>query len=509
MDQRKLAAARRANRRKLVPLIVAALFYQAALAAVLYFVTGGSPIAAVVGAVIPLALMPLFYFFHRRFVTAGISARAIAIPEDPELFAIAGRLSQLAATPQPAIYSVNEPGINAFSVGLQGQARVYLTEGMLDQLSPELDAGIAQQLVHVSMEHTRIDQLAFALTGWVLLPVSALIGILLGLESAARTMAARISNSGSGIGTFVAWPVYAIPAAVLFLLTGILIAVSVPARLADLLVFRRREIDADAYTASIVSPQAVSNLLYLASRSPGKLTTGPAVLKSAFIDPVPPVPWWRNPYRTRGGVEARRRLLGSMPPPDPTQAVIIRPPAQAAAATAAATAAPAASYSPPPSADLGAVTRREGLVLFEKVFYTVAGIVLGAAVTAAAFLFVINDDDDPSLAAVTATPTVTSTATPRPTRTPTPTPTATSTRTPRIQTEFVVGQTVSLTNGSGNCLQTYSDHTFASQKRRCEVDLTVAKLASGPFRSEEEDGKTYIWWGLEGGGYIIENWIRK
>lgn len=501
MDQRKLAAARRANRRKLIPLILAALSYQAALAVVLYVATGGSPFGAVVGAVIPAALMPLFYFSHRRFLIAGINARAVAIPEDPELFAIAGRLSQLAATPQPAIYSVNEPGINAFSVGLQGQARLYLTEGMLDQLSPELDAGIAQQLVHVSMEHTRIDQLAFALTGWVLLPASALIGFLLRLESAARTMAARISNSGSGVGTFVAWPVYAIPAAILFLLAGVLIAFSLPARLADVLVFRRREIDADAYTASIVSPQAVSNLLYLASRSPGKLNTGPAVLKSAFIDPVPAVPWWRNPYRTRSGVDARRRLLGSMPPPDPTQAVMIRPSAQPAAPAPA----PAASYSPPPSADLGGVHQGDGLGTFEKVFYTVAGLIIGLAATAAVFIFIVNDDSDSSASAVTPTATVTLTATARPTRTAT----ATATKPPRIQTEFVVGQTVTLASGSGVCLQTYADHSFSAQKLKCEDDSTVKKLASGPFRSEEEDGKTYIWWGLEGGGYIIENWIRK
>ena len=147
-------------------------------------------------------------------------------------------------------------------------------------------------------------------------------------------------------------------------------------------------------------------------------------------------------------------------------------------------------------------------MLFEKVFYTVAGMILGVAVTAAAFLFVLNDDNDSSVSAVTPTATLTATTTARPTRTATPSSTATVTKTPRIQTEFVVGQTVSLTNGSGNCLQTYVDHSFSSQKLRCEEDLTVKKLASGPFRTDD-DGKTFIWWGLEGGGYIIENWIRK
>ncbi len=494
MDQRKLAAARAANRRKLIPLVLAALFYQAALA-VLLFLGTGSPVGAVVGAVLPLILIPVFYLSHDRVMTRGLAARPVAIPEDPELFAIAGRLSQVAGIPAPAIYSVSEPGINGFATGLRGQARLFFTEGLLDQLSPELDAALAQQLAHIAVEDTRVDQLAFGLTGWVLLPLTFMLRFVLRIESALRTAAARISNSGSGVGTFLAWPVYAAPAAVLMALAALLVALTLPARLADLLVFRRREIDADAHAGAMVSPQAMANLLLIASQSPGAPPSRVAS-KSALVDARARAAWWRDPYVTRSSAEHRRRLLGAMPQPDPTAAVVL--PQQPATA----------AYSPPPGANLGTVKRTGGLKLYQKVLYILAGCVLGVAATAAAFMFVESDDTSPATKSETPISTVTATGTPRPTRTPTVVETPTPTRTPRIATEFVVGQAVTLTNGTGNCLQTYAEPTYTAQKKTCEPDLTTAKLTSGPFRVNDPDS-TNIWWGLDTDAYIIEKWIRK
>jgi Zn-dependent protease with chaperone function len=496
MDQRKLAASRAANRRKLIPLILAALFYQAVLAVLIYAGTG-SPIGAIVGAVLPLFAIPVFYLMHDRVMTRGLPARPVAIPEDPELFAIAGRLSQVADIPAPAIYNISQTGINGFATGLHGQARLFLTEGMLDQLSPELDAALAQQLSHIATEDTRVDQLAFGLTGWILMPLTLLLRLVWGVESAMRTTAARVSNSGNGIGTFIAWPIYGL-FAVFVIAAGIILALlTVPARLADIIVFRKREVNADAIAASMVSPRAMGNLLVLAAESPASVPSRVAS-KSALMDTRPREAWWRDPYVTRASADHRRKLLGAMPQPDPTTAVMLSPQQPAAAA-----------YSPPAATNLGTVRSAEGLMLYQKVLYMIAGAILGVAGTAAAYMFVI-DADDASTVLATPTPTVTATTTPRSIRTPTATPTRTptGTSTPTVQTDFVVGQTVTLTNGSGNCLQTYTDPTFTSRKLRCEDDLTQKKITSGPFRVKDADG-TFTWWGLEGGGYIIEKWIRK
>jgi hypothetical protein len=146
---------------------------------------------------------------------------------------------------------------------------------------------------------------------------------------------------------------------------------------------------------------------------------------------------------------------------------------------------------------------------YQKLLYMLAGAILGVAGTAAAYMFVVEEDNGVTVATTTtptSTPTTTSTA--RPSRTPTATRTATPTTTATVETNFAVGQTVTLTNGSGNCLQTYAEPTFDSRKLQCQEDLTRRRLIGGPHLVTDSGG-TFVWWELEGGSYIIEKWIRR
>ena len=146
-------------------------------------------------------------------------------------------------------------------------------------------------------------------------------------------------------------------------------------------------------------------------------------------------------------------------------------------------------------------------MLIEKILYTVAGAILGAALAAAFFLLTGGDEAAEVVQTATPTPLITATASPTATRTARPTRTPSPTGTPTVASPFEVGQKVMLTNGTGNCLQTYSRPTFKSTKVKCEADLTNSTLTEGPFAVEEEAG-SFIWWRIESGAYIIEKWIR-
>jgi heat shock protein HtpX len=72
--------------------------------------------------------------------------------DDPRLVASVLRLSQLADVRTPALYAIDSPGPNAFTVSTRrGRSNIVLTTALMTALEPhELDAVIAHELSHVA-----------------------------------------------------------------------------------------------------------------------------------------------------------------------------------------------------------------------------------------------------------------------------------------------------------------------------------------------------------------------
>ena len=79
-------------------------------------------------------------------------ARAVSPAEAPELHAIVDRLCVVADLPEPEIVIEPEEQPNSWMVGLsRGRARLHLTRGLLDLLTPsELEAVIGHELAHLA-----------------------------------------------------------------------------------------------------------------------------------------------------------------------------------------------------------------------------------------------------------------------------------------------------------------------------------------------------------------------
>jgi heat shock protein HtpX len=138
----------------------------------------------------------------------GLARRLIrATPADPiahaRLFNLVEGLGMAAGVPQPALYVVDDPAMNALTMGRNPRhASLVVTSGLLAGLNRiELEAVLAHEVSHVKSYDILTATLAVALfgilgaparaaaskggwrmLGWLLLPVSALAG--LGLQLA-------------------------------------------------------------------------------------------------------------------------------------------------------------------------------------------------------------------------------------------------------------------------------------------------------------------------------------
>jgi heat shock protein HtpX len=132
-----------------------------------------------------------------------------AEPADPvihaRLFNLVEGLGANAGVPQPALFVVSDPGLNALTMGRSARhAVLVVTTGLLDQLSRmELEAVLAHELSHIRSEDIVAATVAVVLFGWfggparaatdgggrallgyLLLPLSAVAGVGLQLSMA-------------------------------------------------------------------------------------------------------------------------------------------------------------------------------------------------------------------------------------------------------------------------------------------------------------------------------------
>lgn len=101
--------------------------------------------------VIAVGLLVAQYFYSDRLVLASMHAQLVTERQAPKLYAMVGRVAQLANVPMPKVAVSPTMSPNAFATGRSpAHAVVCVTQGILDALEPnELEAVLAHEITHV------------------------------------------------------------------------------------------------------------------------------------------------------------------------------------------------------------------------------------------------------------------------------------------------------------------------------------------------------------------------
>jgi heat shock protein HtpX len=110
------------------------------------------------------------YWFSDRIVLAMYRAREIGPDEHPGLHRAVSRIANAAGLPQPRLFIVPQPGLNAFATGRNPEhAVVAVTEGLLAHLEgPELEGVLAHELAHVKNRDILVSAIAATLAGAIM-----------------------------------------------------------------------------------------------------------------------------------------------------------------------------------------------------------------------------------------------------------------------------------------------------------------------------------------------------
>jgi len=140
--------------------------------------TGAALIAMVVALVVAAAIAALAWWRSAPLALKLVNAQ----PADPlihaRLFNLVEGLGANAGVPQPALYVVADPGLNALTMGRSPRrATLVVTSGLLEQLNRiELEAVLAHELSHIRSDDILAATVAVGLFGIFARPARAAAG---------------------------------------------------------------------------------------------------------------------------------------------------------------------------------------------------------------------------------------------------------------------------------------------------------------------------------------------
>jgi heat shock protein HtpX len=193
------------------------------------------PIGGIIAVVIALGA-----FFGGDSMILGVSrAREVSETDEPQLVNVVRELSLAANLPEPRVYVIEDPALNAFATGRDPEhASVAVTRGLLERLDrEELQGVVGHELAHVANYDIRFSLLVGVLVGSI-----ALMADILARMTFWGSMG-RGRGGGRGGGG----------AQIFLLALGLLVAILAPlfARLVQMAVNRQREYLADATSVEL------------------------------------------------------------------------------------------------------------------------------------------------------------------------------------------------------------------------------------------------------------------
>ncbi|MBP7992556.1 MAG: M48 family metallopeptidase [Candidatus Magasanikbacteria bacterium] len=253
-----------ANKRKtwvLIGIFVAFIF---GLGFVLQQWQGTGPESLILAGIVSLVMSLSSYYAGDKIALTTSGAKQIKKEDNPYVFRMVENLCITAGIPEPKVYIIDSPALNAFATGRDPKhASIALTTGIIGALeNEELEGVIAHELSHVQNYDIRVMTVVIVLVGLV----SLLAQWFLHFGGGRRDSDSKGGN------------LFAIVAIVLMLLSPII------AELIKLAVSRKREYLADASGSLLTRyPEGLARALEKIQASTTPLATASTATAHLFI----------------------------------------------------------------------------------------------------------------------------------------------------------------------------------------------------------------------------------
>ena len=179
------------NRQRAVLLVAASAAVVGLVIALLLWLILGAPAAAfAVGLVVAVALAVAAWWGSAPLARRLLRAQPAEPTRHARLFNLVEGLGANAGVPQPALYVVPDPALNALTMGRSPRhAELVVTSGLLEELSRiELEAVLAHELSHIRNDDILTATVAVGLFGLLGRPARAAAGTGLGAVLAAAVL---------------------------------------------------------------------------------------------------------------------------------------------------------------------------------------------------------------------------------------------------------------------------------------------------------------------------------
>ena len=206
-------------------------------------IVGGIVVGGIIGMVVALIATLWSWYGGSNAILRMTGSKPLRKEDDPQLFNVVEELSIAGGVPMPAVYMIDDPGLNAFATGRDPEhAAVAITSGLRAKLTRDELAGVmAHEISHIRHYDIRLGMLMATLAGIIVFAAdvgsrAAFYGVLFG-GGGRRGGGGRSGNSGGANPLVIVIIVLAVIFAILAPLCGMLVRFAMS---------RQREFLADA-----------------------------------------------------------------------------------------------------------------------------------------------------------------------------------------------------------------------------------------------------------------------
>lgn len=288
-----------ANKRKTVLLITVFLAFIMGLGWIIdnAYSAGGSFIAIAAGYSSITALVS--YFSGDKVALLASGAKPVTETDNPYLVRMVQNLCITIGAPEPKVYVIDDPAINAFATGRDPQhASIAVTTGAIQKLAnEELEGVLAHELSHIKNYDIRVMTVVIVLVGTV-----AVLSDLVFRSSFHLGRRRGNRNGGNGV----------------LMLIGLVLLILAPiiAQLIKLAVSRKREYLADASAALITRfPEGLARALRKIAAESRPMARASAATAHLYIANPFTGRALANLFSTHPPIEARVEALNRMSNP--------------------------------------------------------------------------------------------------------------------------------------------------------------------------------------------------